>query len=113
MSAVAQSDGEERSEPSHSARQTRDAAHKIDVIWLTLADLHHEINVSEKAAFDLGKLLSEQVVIVLLFNRDIGIATDDEMQSGLVRSFSTRKGKHIIESTDPRMSGAAGGDSRR
>lgn len=83
------------------------------MIWLTLADLHHAINVSEKAACDLGKLLSDAVVIGPLFNRDIRTVGDDEMQSGLVRSISTRKGKRKIESTELRVSGAAGGCSRR
>lgn len=85
--------------PPDSAEQTRGAAHKVDVIWLTIANLNHGINDSEKSTRDLGKLLSDPVVIGPLLNRDIKVAADDEMQSGLVRSVSTRKGKHKIEST--------------
>lgn len=105
--------GQQCSNWSHPAWQTRGAAHKTDVMWLTIANLHHEINASEKVAHDLGKLLSEPAVIRPLLNRDIGSAGDDEMQFGLVRSFSTRKGKYKIESMDPRVSGVAGGASRR
>jgi hypothetical protein len=78
-----------------------------------MTDLQCEINACEKDICGLGKLLSDPVLIVLLLNRDIDKAGDDEMQSGLVRFVSTRKGKHKIESTDPHVSGAAGGDSRR
>jgi hypothetical protein len=83
------------------------------VIWLTITDPHRQINAREKDMCDLGKLLLHAVVIGPLLNRDINMSRDDEMQCSLVRSVSTRKGKYKIESTDPRVSGAAGGDSRR
>jgi hypothetical protein len=49
------------------------------VIWLTIADLQHEINASEKGMRGLGKLLPNPAVIGSLLNRDIGVARDDEM----------------------------------